>query len=72
MRLLHISDWHVGRSTYRCSRAPDHEAVLEETIGHARALRPHLIIHTGDIFDSVRPGYVEMASGIDALQDYRR
>ena len=69
MRLLHISDWHLGRMTYRCSRAPDHDAVLEETLGIARALRPHLIIHTGDVFDSFRPGYAEMMRGIDALQE---
>ncbi|WP_181013068.1 metallophosphoesterase family protein [Mycobacterium marinum] len=55
--------------TYRYSRAPDHEAVLEETIGYARALRPHLILHTGDLFDAFRPGYAEMARGIDALQE---
>jgi exonuclease SbcD len=68
MRLLHISDWHLGRMTYRHSRAPDHDAVLEETIGYAEALRPHLIVHTGDVFDGFRPGYEEMRRGIDALQ----
>ena len=68
MKLLHISDWHLGRMTYRHSRAPDHDAVLEETIGYAEALRPHLIVHTGDIFDGFRPGYEEMRRGIDALQ----
>jgi exonuclease SbcD len=68
MRLLHISDWHLGRMTYRCSRVPDHDAVLEETLGFARTLRPHLIVHTGDVFDSFRPGYAEMTRGIDALQ----
>ncbi len=69
MRLLHVSDWHLGRMTYRYSRAPDHDAVLEETIGYARELRPHLILHTGDLFDAFRPGYAEMARGIDALQE---
>src|SRR5581483_5931490 len=39
MRLLHISDWHLGRMTYRHSRAPDHDAVLEETIGYAEMRR---------------------------------
>jgi DNA repair protein SbcD/Mre11 len=68
MRLLHISDWHLGRMTYRHSRAPDHDAVLEETIGYAKALKPHLIVHTGDVFDGFRPGYEEMRRGIDALQ----
>ncbi len=69
MRLLHISDWHLGRMTYRYSRAPDHDVVLEEIIGYARELRPHLILHTGDLFDAFRPGYAEMARGIDALKE---
>ena len=72
MRLLHISDWHLGRTTYRYSRAADHDSVLAETIGYATALQPHLIIHTGDVFDSFRPGYDEMRRGIDALQALAR
>ena len=46
-RILLISDWHVGASLYRCDRSSDHAAVLAETIAHARAARPDLIIHTG-------------------------
>jgi exonuclease SbcD len=69
MRLLHISDWHLGRMTYRCPRATDHESVLEETIELARELRPHLICHTGDVFDGLRPGYPEMTRAIDALEE---
>ena len=40
MRLLHISDWHLGRLTYRCPRTPDHESVLEEILELARDVRP--------------------------------
>jgi exonuclease SbcD len=69
MRLLHVSDWHLGRMTYRCARTPDHEAVLEETLELAREIRPHLICHTGDIFDALRPGYPEMTRAIDALEE---
>jgi len=69
MRLLHISDWHLGRVTYRCSRAPDHEAVLAETIDIAREVRPHLICHTGDVFDGFRPGYGDMTWAVDVLQE---
>src|SRR2546430_1057392 len=64
MRLLHVSDWHIGRQTYRCSRAPDHEAVLREIVELAREVRPHLVLHTGDVFDGLRPGYAEMAFAV--------
>lgn len=69
MRLLHVSDWHLGRLTYRCSRAPDHEAVLAETVELARDVRPHLILHTGDVFDGLRPGYAEMTFAVEALEE---
>jgi DNA repair protein SbcD/Mre11 len=69
MRLLHVSDWHVGRQTYRCSRVPDHEAVLGEIVGLAREARPHLVLHTGDVFDGLRPGYAEMTFAVAALEE---
>jgi exonuclease SbcD len=69
MRLLHISDWHLGRLTYRCSRAPDHDAALEDVLDIARDLRPHVVLHTGDVFDGFRPGYSEMTRAIDALEE---
>jgi exonuclease SbcD len=69
VRLLHISDWHLGRTTYNTSRAEDHDAVIGEILAYAREHRPDLIIHTGDLFDVVRPAYQDMARGIDALQE---
>lgn len=66
MRLLHISDWHLGRETGGVSRRPDHEAVLAEIVDIARQFRPHLVVHTGDVFDSGYPGAddIELAFGI--------
>jgi DNA repair protein SbcD/Mre11 len=69
MRLLHVSDWHIGRQTYRCSRVPDHEAALGEIVELAREARPHLVLHTGDVFDGFRPGYAEMAFAVEALEE---
>jgi DNA repair protein SbcD/Mre11 len=69
VRLLHVSDWHLGRTTYNTSRAEDHDAVIGEILGYAREHRPDLIVHTGDLFDVVRPAYQDMARGIDALQE---
>ena len=69
MRLLHVSDWHIGRQTYRCSRVPDHEAALTEIVELAREARPHLVLHTGDVFDGFRPGYAEMAFAVEALEE---
>lgn len=67
MRLLHTSDWHLGRETYRVPRRPDHEAVIEEIVGVAREERPDLVVHSGDLFDAPRPGYEDLSLGADAL-----
>ena len=67
MRLLHISDWHIGASLYRCDRSADHAAVLEETIALAEEHRPDLILHTGDVFDALIPSHRAMRQAVDAL-----
>jgi exonuclease SbcD len=69
MKLLHVSDWHLGRTTYNASRAEDHDVVIGEMLAHAREHQPDLIVHTGDLFDVVRPAYQDMARAVDALQE---
>ena len=69
MRLLHVSDWHLGRTTYNASRAEDHDVVIGEMLAYAREHQPDLIVHTGDLFDVVRPAYQEMARAVNALQE---
>lgn len=61
MRLLHVSDWHLGVSLGRVDRSVDHARVLDEITAAAHDLRPHLIVHSGDLFDGLRPP-------VDALQ----
>lgn len=67
MRLLHTSDWHIGRQTYGVSRRPDHEAVFEEIVGLAREWKPHLIIHSGDVFETSRPSVDDLKLAQEAL-----
>jgi DNA repair protein SbcD/Mre11 len=69
MRLLHISDWHLGKTVRQRSRDDDFDAVLAEITGIARAARPDLIVHTGDLFDSYRPGAPDLARCLRALRD---
>jgi len=69
MKLLHVSDWHLGRVTYNEPRSSDHDAVLSEIIGLARSERPDVVCHTGDLFDQARPAYPDMVRGITALQE---
>jgi exonuclease SbcD len=55
VKLLHTSDWHLGRSTYGHSRATDHEAVLAEITEIAATHQPDVIVNSGDLFDQQRP-----------------
>jgi exonuclease SbcD len=67
-RILHISDWHVGASLYRCDRGPDLDAVLAETLAIAAEREPDLVLHTGDVFDALMPGHRAMRRAVDALR----
>ena len=69
MRLLHTSDWHLGRLTYSVPRRPDHEAVHAEIIAIARDVAPDLIIHSGDFFDASMPSVDDMRLGIEMLDE---
>lgn len=55
MRILHTSDWHVGKTLKGRSRAPEHEAVLAEIADVARRDRVDLILVAGDLFDTAAP-----------------
>jgi exonuclease SbcD len=68
VRLLHTSDWHLGRQTYRVSRAPDHDRVLAQILAAARETLPDLILHTGDLWDVHRPAHEDLARGVEALR----
>jgi DNA repair protein SbcD/Mre11 len=55
MRVLHTSDWHVGKALRGRSRAAEHEAVLAEIAGIARRDGADLVVVAGDLFDSATP-----------------
>jgi DNA repair protein SbcD/Mre11 len=55
MRVLHTSDWHVGKALRGRSRAAEHEGVLAEIAGVARRDGVDLVIVAGDLFDSATP-----------------
>ncbi|SCL36187.1 metallophosphoesterase family protein [Micromonospora aurantiaca (nom. illeg.)] len=69
MKLLHTSDWHLGATLYRQTRAPDHDAVIAEIIEVARRFGPDLICHTGDLFDRARPATEDIARAGHALRE---
>jgi len=55
VKILHTSDWHVGRTIRGRSRAEEHRAVLAEIAGIAGTEGTDLILVAGDLFDVVAP-----------------
>ncbi len=55
MRLLHTSDWHVGRKIRGHSRHQEHEAVLGEIVGIAEEQSVDVVLVAGDLFETASP-----------------
>ncbi len=55
MRILHTSDWHVGRTIRGRSREDEHRAVLAELADVARREEVDLVLVAGDLFDTAAP-----------------
>ena len=55
MRILHTSDWHVGKVLKGRTRHEEHIKVLAQVVEIARTERPDLIIVAGDLYDTAAP-----------------
>lgn len=55
MRILHTSDWHLGKRLNQFSRIEEQRQVLNEIAGIADEQAADLIVITGDLFDSFVP-----------------
>ena len=55
MKILHTSDWHVGRTIRGRSRADEHREVLAEIVAIAGGREVDLVIVAGDLFDTAAP-----------------
>lgn len=65
MRILHTSDWHLGRIFYGIYLTDDQAYVLDEFISLIKDAKPDVIVISGDIFDrSVPP-----VEAVDLLDD---
>ena len=67
MKILHTSDWHIGRRLGRHDRTQEFRAVLDEVIAIADERDVDLVLVSGDVFDRPIPPVEALALGIDAL-----
>ncbi len=55
MRILHTSDWHVGKVLKGRDRTDEHAAVLADIVGVARTQDVDLVLIAGDLFETSAP-----------------
>lgn len=55
MKIVHTSDWHVGRRWKGIQRLDEMEAILDHLAQFIEREAVDLVLHTGDIFDSRNP-----------------
>ena len=75
MKIVHVSDTHIGFSAYRKvddetginQREMDIYRRFAEFADKAIEIHPDLVIHSGDLFDSVRPSNRAISVALDNL-----
>ncbi|WP_018352935.1 exonuclease SbcCD subunit D [Longispora albida] len=72
MKILHTSDWHVGKVLKGNPRAEEHIRVLKELVDLADAERPDLVIVAGDLYDTAAPSAESQRIVIRTLSALRR
>ena len=55
MRLLHTSDWHLGRSLHKADLRDAQERFLDHLVETARAERVDAVLIAGDVYDRAVP-----------------
>lgn len=55
MRILHTSDWHVGKKLGRFSRLEETAEIIDEVVAIAEREEADLVLHSGDLFDRPLP-----------------
>ncbi|MDX6217914.1 MAG: repair protein SbcD/Mre11, partial [Frankiales bacterium] len=51
MRLLHTSDWHLGRSLHRASLAAAQEAFVDHLVAVVASESVDVVVVSGDVYD---------------------
>jgi DNA repair protein SbcD/Mre11 len=71
MRLLHTSDWHLGRSLHRADLRPAQETFLDHLVDTVRAEHVDAVLVAGDVYDRAVPPVDAVRMCEDALSRLR-
>lgn len=67
MKILHTSDWHVGKRIGRYDRSGEYRAVIAEVAEIADREHVDLVVHGGDLFDRPLPPIEALDIGLGGL-----
>ncbi|MEI7837401.1 MAG: exonuclease subunit SbcD, partial [Planctomycetota bacterium] len=55
MRLIHTSDWHLGRILHGASLIEDQAHLLDQFVGLVNQEKPDAVLIAGDVYDRAVP-----------------
>lgn len=67
MRVLHTSDWHVGKRLGRYDRSTEYRDVITEVVSIADTEDVDLVLHSGDVFDRPLPPIEALEIALEGL-----
>ncbi len=67
MKILHTSDWHVGKRIGRYDRSAEYRAAIAEVADIADREQVDLVVHSGDLFDRPLPPIEALDIGLGGL-----
>ena len=67
MRILHTSDWHVGKRLGRYDRIDEYREVIAEVVAISNRESVDLVVHSGDLFDRPFPSVAALEVGLAGL-----
>ena len=67
MRILHTSDWHIGKRLDRFDRTAEFSDALDEVASIADERSVDLVLVSGDVFDRPFPPVESLRLGLDRL-----
>ncbi len=67
MRLLHTSDWHLGRSFHGVGMLDAQRAFVDQLVGVVREQSVDVVLIAGDVYDRALPGVDVVGLLDDAL-----
>lgn len=70
MRIIHTSDWHLGRRLHTADLTEDHRAFLRWLLAQAQEQQVAAVVVAGDVFDRAQPPAEAVALLDQSLADF--